>query len=135
MRPGLPFRVTVLIWVVLSLTVWNLLRLWTALTWRARLAEFAPVPGPLYTGLSGGFWVLAGLFVLGSLWKGFPWQRRVLLAGALLYALWYWADRLLFQAARPDWLFNAIVTTLLLLHVFYTLNSDYFRREAYERQP
>ena len=92
------------------------------------------MPGPLYTGLSGIFWVLVGLLLLGSLWKGLAW-RRILLAGALLYAIWYWADRLLFQAGRPDWLFNAIVTFLILLHVFYTANSDYFRREAYERQP
>jgi len=134
MRHGLPFRVTVLIWMVLTLTVWNALRLWTAITWRHPLAEFTARPGPLYVGLSGAFWVLAGLFILWSLWNGSAWRRRLLIAGAFLYTLWYWGDRLLFQAGRPDWLFSAVVNLLLLLHVLYTLNSGYFRREAYERQ-
>ena len=29
-----PFRVTLLLWLVLTLTTWNFIRFWTALEWR-----------------------------------------------------------------------------------------------------
>ena len=80
-------------------------------------------------------WMLAGLLNLWALWRGVPWMRTLIAASAFLYTCWYWGDRLLFQPGRPDWLFSAVVNLLLLLHVLYALNSDYFRREAYERQP
>ena len=130
---GLPFRVTVFVWVVLTLTVWNALRVWTAIAWRSRLTEFASVPGPVYIGISGAVWVLAGLLILWTFWTPVPWRRWLIAAGALLYTLWYWLDRLLFQPARADWPFNAILNLLLVLHVLYTLRSDYFRREAHEQ--
>jgi len=133
-RHALPFRVTVLLWMVLTLTVWNALRLWTAFAWRERLAEFASVPGPVYIGITGAIWLILGSLVLWSLWMATRWRRMLVLASALLYTVWYWGDRLLFQPGRADWLFSAVVNLLLLLHVFYALNSDYFRREAHERQ-
>ncbi len=39
-----PFRVTLLLWLVLFLTAWNALRLWTALAWHNVLNEFSAQP-------------------------------------------------------------------------------------------
>src|SRR5512143_1822720 len=109
MRAGAPFRVTVFMWLVLILTAWNALRLWTAVAWRARFAEFAPSPGPIYIGLSGTVWVMTGLFVVWSLWQQKPWTRGLIVAGAAAYTVWYWLDRLLLQKERTNWAFSLVL--------------------------
>ncbi|MGE5250964.1 MAG: hypothetical protein ACM3QS_12235 [Bacteroidota bacterium] len=134
MKARTPFRVTVFLWMVLILTAWNALRLWTAVSWRAPLAEFAPVPGPLYIGVSAAVWVTLGIFNVWSLWKGKPWTRRLILASGAAYTAWYWLDRLLLQKEHPAWAFTLLLNLLLLLHVLYTARSSYFQREAYEQQ-
>lgn len=121
-----PFRVTALVWMVLWFMLWNAVRLWTAIAWRGRLAEFAPKPGPLYIGASGAFWIAAGLFILWSFWHTKPWTRRLILGSAIAYTAWYWADRLGLQQSHPNWPFLAIINLLVLIHIFWALNSSFF---------
>jgi hypothetical protein len=135
MRRFAPFRVTVLLWMVLTLTAWNAVRLWTAIAWRERLAEFAPSPGPFYIGLTGAIWTGVGLVVLWAVWKGKPWTLRLLAAGALAYTAWYWADRLLLQQEHANWGFMLLVNVSLLVYVFLTIRWLIHQREAYEREP
>jgi hypothetical protein len=134
MRRSVPFRVTALVWVVLSLTAWNAVRLWTAIAWSARLAEFAPRPGPLYIAVTGAVWTAAGLAVLWAVWKRKTWAPKLLVGAAAAYTAWYWADRLLLQQGRANWGFVLAVNLLLLFHVFLSIHSRYFQREAYERE-
>lgn len=140
MPRGLSIRVTLLLWLVLSLTAWNAARVITALGWNATLAEFGARPGPLYLAASGAFWTLAGMFLLWSIWRREAWTRRSLLAGAALYAVWVWLDRLFIRAwFPPNWPFGLAVTiTLLGFTAWVVLDPDnitFFQREAYERQP
>ncbi|MBK8821894.1 MAG: hypothetical protein IPN58_04580 [Anaerolineales bacterium] len=51
----LPLRVTLLLLMVLSLTTWNALRLWTSLAWQNVLNEFSVQPSPTVTAGSGAF--------------------------------------------------------------------------------
>ena len=126
MRSQPPFRATVLIGLVLWLAVWNGLRAWTALAWRARLTEFAPWPGPYYIAGSGILWAGLGLFVLWSMRRGKRWTKGVYAATALAYTTWYWTDRLLFQQARPNWPFVLAANVILLIFIAFALRSNIF---------
>ena len=130
-----PFRVTVLTWVVLILTVWNALRLWTAFAWKAQLSEYAVHTGPLYVGLTAAVWVAVGFKTLWGLWQPGKLSRKFTLAASLVYTAWYWTDRLFLQQERSNWPFAVILNFLLLVYVFFSTNSSYFQREAYEREP
>lgn len=133
MKAHTPARVTVLIWLVLWLSAWNCLRLWTAFAWREPLEEFASRPGPVYIAVSGAFWLAAGLVVLWSLWSRKRWTRGLIAACAAGYTLWYWADRLLFQQLRANWPFILFVNILVILLVVFALKSGFFQREAHEQ--
>lgn len=130
-----PFRVTVLIWVVLILTAWNALRLWTAFAWKTQIFEYALQTGPLYIGLTGAVWVIIGLGTLLGIGQPGKRSRLFILAAAVVYSAWYWLDRLLMQEKRSDWLFVAALNLLLLIWVVFSTKSRYFQREAYEREP
>jgi len=126
MRSRQPGRVTVLILLVLWLSVWNALRLWTAVDWRGPLTEFALRPGPVYIAVSGSFWLALGLLVLWAMWRGWRRARLLYLAAALCYSAWYWADRLLFQQERFNWPFALAVNVLLIFIVVFGLRSRFF---------
>ncbi len=134
MKSHIPFRVTLLMLVVLILTAWNIVRVWTAFTWREALTEFAPQPGPLYIGVSGAIWSVVGLSTLWALWQKKAWTPHLLVGTASAYTLWYWADRLLLQNERDNWPFTLTVNLFLLLLVFFTIRSKFVQREAYERE-
>jgi len=110
-----PFCVTILLWLVLSLTAWSGLRLYSAIQWWQILSEFASPPGPLYIAGSGAVWVVAGLLLLWGMWEIKPWFRFALLGAGVAYTLWYWSDRSVFQLSRLNWPFALAVNFLLLV--------------------
>ncbi|MFZ5912551.1 MAG: hypothetical protein ACOYYU_21330 [Chloroflexota bacterium] len=110
-----PFCVTILLWLVLSLTAWGGLRLWTAIQWWNGLQEFGTPPGALYIAVSGGAWLLAGLSLLWGGWRGKAWARIGLVGAAAGFSVWYWCDRLFFQAPRANWAFALGATAVLLV--------------------
>ena len=135
MRNNASFRVTLLLFVVLTLTAWNIVRVWTAFAWREVLAEFAPTPGPIYIGISGALWAAVGLSVLWAAWQKKAWAPRLLVWSAPAYSVWYWTDRLILQKERENWPFTLTVNLLLLVLVYFATRSNYFtEREAYERE-
>jgi len=138
-RLKLPWHVTLLIWLVLTLTIWHFARVITSILWRDTLDKYALHPGPLYIGLSGAVWALTGIFLLWSILRGERWTRPALLIASGLYAAWVWSDRLFVQAQmRANWPFALVVTILLLAYttvvVLHPRNQIYFEREAYERE-
>jgi hypothetical protein len=128
-KSTLPFRVTLLTWMVLSLTAWNFFRVWTAFAWRETLSEFAPKPGPLYIGLTGAIWVTLGLFIFWAVARRKSWTPRLLIGSAAVYTLWYWADRLFLQTGRDNWPFTLIVNLLLLGLTYFTIRTKFFAKE------
>jgi hypothetical protein len=127
-----PTRVTLLAWLVLSLTAWNGLRLISAIVQWDLLREYAPLPGPFYIAASGAFWFLVGLPLVWGLLRGKSWSRTMVIIAAVCYAGWYWFDRLTLQFPRPNWPFALAVSLLLLgftcFAVFYRRSVTFFRQ-------
>lgn len=110
-----PLCVTILLWLVLSLTAWSGLRLWSAIQWWNSLQEFGTPPGALYIAASGGAWLVAGLALSWGVWRGKVWARIGLVGAAAGFSVWYWCDRLLFQSLRANWPFALGATVALLV--------------------
>lgn len=133
-----PFGVTILLWLVLSLTAWSVLRLYSAIQWWSLISEFASTPGPLYIALSGGFWLIVSVLLLWGMWQAKAWIRSALLGAGAALAAWYWGDRLLLQKPGMNWLFALMLTvfllTILLICVFVPGTKTFFsKREANDR--
>ena len=127
-----PFRVTLLLCLVLIFTAWNILRVWTALSWQATLNEFNIQPTVWVLVISGIFWALAGLILIWGIWQKKIWSVKMLLGAAAGYSVWYWSERLIWQNPHPNWLFTVIVNLVLMTFIIFTTKS--LTREAHERK-
>jgi UPF0716 family protein affecting phage T7 exclusion len=132
-----PFSVTILLWLVLSLTAWSGLRLYSAIKWWSTLSEFASPPGPLYIAVSGGIWLVASILLLWGLWQTKAWVRFALLGAGAAFMVWYWCDRFIFQMSSGNWPFALLVSILLLIVlsvcVFVPGTRTFFsKREAHD---
>jgi hypothetical protein len=112
-----------LCWLVLILSAWNGLRLWTALAWRDVLAEFPPSPHPAIIAISGGAWLTAGIILVWSISRKKSWAARLLVWIAAGYSLWYWFERLFWKNPHPNWLFAVIVNLALLIFILFNARS------------
>jgi len=128
----LPFRVTLLLWLVLILTVWNVIRLWTSLSWREVLVEYAARPDPVLAGLVAAIWVMIGSLIIWGIWQNKPWTVKLLLGAAVTYSAWYWIERLIWQSARPNWPFAVILNLMVLIFTIFAAKP--LSREAYDRK-
>ncbi len=127
----LPFRVTLLYWLVLTITAWNGLRLWTALAWRNTLNEFSTQPTATIIAISGAVWMIIGIILIWSIWQKKAWSAKLLLGAAAGYTVWYWSERFIWQNPHPNWLFAVIVNLALLIFILFT--AKLLTREAHER--
>ncbi|HXQ34512.1 MAG TPA: hypothetical protein VN843_10915 [Anaerolineales bacterium] len=118
-----PFGVTLLLWMVLSLSAWGAIRLLAALRWWDVLNEFNASLGPLYLSITGAGWCVVGIALLWSMWDAKAWSRVAILASILLWLAEYWIERIFFQAPRANLPFALILSVLLLAVTFAsTLN-------------
>jgi len=127
-----PFRVTLLYLLVLTLSAWNGLRLWTSLAWQDVLNEFSAHPSPIITAVSGAIWMVAGFMLIWGIWQKKAWSPKLLIGVAAGYSVWYWSERLIWQNPHPNWLFAVIVNLALL--VFISFTTKLLTREAHERK-
>jgi hypothetical protein len=125
-RPG---AVTTLLWMVLILLVWNIIRMIATLADWTLLREFAPVPGPIYLIITASAWTVSWFAVWRLIHHRHVRARRYTLFAALGYAIWWWLDRLLLQEARPNWPFALITTIVILALTVYCLYDP--RTRAY----
>lgn len=109
-----PFGVTLLLWMVLSLLAWGLVRLVAALRWWDVLYEFKASLSPLYLSITGAGWGVAGAVLLWSLWSGKAWSPLAILSSVLLWLTEYWIERLFFQLPRSNLLFSLAISALLM---------------------
>jgi len=124
--------VTLSVWLVLFLTAWNALRFFTAIAWRDRLIEFSASPPFWVTALVGAVWLVTGCIVLWSIGWGKKWAGNMLLGAAAGYSIWYWIERLVWQAPRPNWPFAVILNLLLVLFILFVKRA--LTRETNERK-
>lgn len=135
-----PFCVTILLWLVLSLTAWSGLRLFSAIWWWSTLAEFTSPPGPFYIAASGASWLIASILLLWGLWQAKTWIRYALLGVGAAFMTWYWSDRLIFQMSSGNGPFVLLTSILVLILisacVFVPSTRTFFsEREAHDREP
>ena len=108
-----PFGVTLLLWMVLSLSAWGALRLIAALRWWDVLTEFDSRVSPLYLSITGAGWVVAGGVLLSGMLMVKAWARSAILPFILLWLIEYWLERTFTQSARPN-LFFALTGSMVV---------------------
>jgi len=131
-----PFRISLLALFAFCFSIWNALRLVEAIySWKT-LLEYGAYP--FYLALTGGIWLIAGLFLTWGLWRGRRWAWLAATLVTPAYAAWYWLDRLLLQQPHSNWPYALIVTAILLLLVLLVLLSSktrrFFHRDPHERK-
>ncbi len=137
-RLRLPFRITLLLILVLITTVLSAIRFVTAIAWGSALDNYVPAWLDAYVAITGAIWTLVGGFVLWSVWRGARYSRLATLIAAAAYAVWVWIDRLLIQPGlHPNWRFDLLVTGLLLIYTAAVAlnphNRIFLDRESHER--
>jgi hypothetical protein len=119
-----PIGIYLLSIFTIGLSLWNGLRLIQAIIFWPIFKEYQVHPGPLYLAISGGVWLLVGLSLLWGMWRGRTWALYSTLGSVVIYAFWYWLDRLILQEPHPNWPF-ALLSTIMLVLFFGIL----FRRK------
>ncbi len=110
-----PFGVTLLLWLVLSLSVWGLLRFSAALRWWDVLYEQDARLSPLYLSITGAGWFAAGVVLLLGIWMGKRWVHAAIPVSILVWLAEYWVERLFFQAPRANLPFMIVASAVLLM--------------------
>lgn len=83
-------------------------------------------------------WISVGLILLTCLRIRYSRSRLLLIYTAILYATWYWVDRIFFQQTEISHLFPMAFTSFMLLFVSmllsHTQTQQYFKqREPHDR--
>jgi hypothetical protein len=134
-----PLGVTLLLWLVLSLTVWGAVRLIAALRFWNLLNEFESRLSSWYLFLTGAGWVALGAVLLWGLFSGRLWTARAILVSIALWIVQYWIERIFFQAPRANISFAIFVTLLLfivtLVSAFNRKTKEFLIRSEEHEQP
>jgi len=134
-----PFGVTLLLWLVLSLSAWGAVRLIAALRFWTLLSEFEARLNPWYLSLTGVGWMIVGTVLLWGLFSGKLWPPRAILVSIALWIVQYWIERVFFEAPQANVFFALIVTALLfivtLISAFNRKTKEFFIRSEEHEQP
>lgn len=124
--PKRPLIVTSLAVVVLTISVFNLIRFLQAISLWKFLADL-PGLSPVYLAASGLIWTLVGLPLSWGLWRGYA---RALDAARILcvaYFIFEWVERLLMArtgAELENWPFFLAFSLLSLGVIFWGLSRE-----------
>ena len=134
-----PFSVTLLLWLVLSLSAWGAVRLLAALRWWNVLNEFGARLGPLYLSITAAGWIAAGIVLLWGLFSAKLWIYRAIPIAISLWLVQYWIERLFFESSRANLPFALIASFLLLVVTFMSAfnrrTKEFFIRSEDHEQP
>lgn len=126
MKKRLSFWIRVLCYALLVLAVSAALRTASAFHFAPWLAHFGAAVSPLYIGLSGAAACLGALAAAWALWRRLPWAANFARFFVLLYAAWYWTDRLALAqsgASSANWLFALLFTIYCLMYTFLAVRE------------
>ena len=108
---------------VLSIAVFNLIGLiqvFSSWDFLKSLLSFSPT----WLGAVRLFWGLTGMVIVWGLWVGRPWAPCVTRLATLLFAIYFWSDRLFLinPAGRgANYPFLIVITVMMLGAVFLVL--------------
>ena len=123
-----PYSVTLLLWLVLSLSAWGAVRLFAALRWWNVLDEFGARLSPPYLSITGAGWLVVGIVLLWGLFNGKPWTRLAIPVSIFIWVLEYWIERIFFEASRANFWFALIASILLFIIVFISAFNQRTKR-------
>ena len=115
-----PFGVTLLLWMVLILSTWGVVRLLGALRGWDVLVEFDASLSPLYLSITGAGWGLAGGVLLYGILRRKKWVLPAVVTSLLVWLIEYWIERIFFQSARANMPF-ALTCSILVIIVAWIL--------------
>ncbi|HEY5730459.1 MAG TPA: hypothetical protein VIS72_10440, partial [Anaerolineales bacterium] len=133
-----PFGVTLLLCMVLSLSVWGVVRFVAALRAWDVLVEFETSLSPLYLSITGAGWGLAGSVLLSGIWRRRKWALPAFVTSALIWLIEYWMERIFFQPSRANLPF-ALTCSILVIAVTWIyatlpgIKSFFTKREEHEQ--
>ena len=134
-----PFGVTLLLWMVLSLSAWGAVRLFAALRWWDVLTEFDARLSPLYLSITGAGWVVAGGVLLSGMLMVKAWAPPAILTSFLLWLIEYWIERVFYQSFRANLLFVVMgsIIGIIVVAAAASLRSTklFFIRSEEHEQP
>jgi hypothetical protein len=134
-----PFSVTLLLWLVLSLSAWGAVRLLATLRWWNVLDEFEARLSPLYLALTGAGWMVVGALLLWGLFRGKLWISRAILVSILVWIVQYWTERMFFESPRANLVFALIATGGLFIVTFISAfnrkTKEFLIRSEEHEQP
>jgi hypothetical protein len=134
-----PFGVTLLLWLVLSLSAWGVIRLLAALRWWDVLNEFGASLSPLYLSITGAGWAIVGSVLLWGLFSGRPWTRLAIPLSIFIWLMGYWVERMFFESSRANLPFALMVSVLLfgitLVSVLHRKTKKFLIRSEEHEQP
>ena len=110
-----PFGVTLLLWLVLSLSAWGAVRLIAALRWWDVLNEFEARLSPVYLSFTGLGWLVAGVVLLWAMFSGKVWTRLAITVAISLWLMGYWIEQFFFESQRANLPFALIISILLFM--------------------
>lgn len=132
-RRSRPIFVTMLAVGVLIIASLYLLRLVGAVRQWQFLSDLGGV-SPLYLALTGFIWASAGLLLFWGLWRGHARAARFAPVYLLVFALYYWLDRIVLAnhaVSLANWPVTAGLTVVGLAFMFFALrvraSRDYFK--------
>lgn len=133
-----PFGVTLLLWMVLMLSAWGVVRFFAALRWWDVLNEFEAGLSPLYLSITGAGWGVAGSVLFFGIVNSKTWVRPAIVISTLLWLIEYWLERIFFQSPRANLPFaltcsiTVIIVTLILM-VLPGITSFFAKSEEHEQ--
>jgi len=133
-----PFSVTLLLLLVLSLSVWGVIRFVAAIRWWGLLNEFGSSLSPLYLSITGAGWGVVGGVLSSGILSRKRWARPAIVTSILLWLIEYWIERIFFQEGRANLFFAltcTIVVFVITLVIIRLKSTTYFfiRSEEHEQ--
>ena len=133
-----PFGVTLLLWMVLCLSAWGMLRLFAALRWWEVLDQYGARLGPLYLAFTGAVWAIAGVVLVWSVWAGKSWSYLAIPVSIFLWLAEYWLERIIFQDPRANLDFmisvSIVLSAVTLIIIFNQNTRDFLvKSEKHEK--
>jgi hypothetical protein len=109
-----PFGVTLLLWMVLSLSAWGAVRFAAALRWWQVLSDFESRLSPLYLSITGAGWAVAGCVLIVGILTRKKWSFPGILIFFTGWLSMYWVERVFFQSQRANLSFAAGLSLIFL---------------------
>jgi len=133
-----PFGVTLLVWMVLSLSVWGAVRFAATLRGWDVLSEFDSRLNPPYLSITGAGWAVAGGVLIWGALSRKKWAYPALPVFMITWLSEYWVERVFFQSPRANLPFALILSALflavVLICVFHRSTKKFFTRSEEHEQ-